>query len=182
MADKPDFETAISQFKVLLGKCQYAKSILWVTPRDVILPGRRLVYIKIPVPTSNETEARKTYQEGIAQGRGLLISTLCEMPESTCCFLWYPRNVDEVPQGNWPHDGLFKMSAETGESRISGKGIRNRFLWTALGICYRSQQSLNDAALWWGAVHLFVPIPKSREVVLSECGLWDVVGHIPTFP
>lgn len=68
MAGKPDFEMAMWQFKELLGKCQYDQNILWVTPRDVIFPRRRAVYVKLPVPPSNEAEAGQTYQAGIDHG------------------------------------------------------------------------------------------------------------------
>jgi hypothetical protein len=138
------FEAAIRNFQELLRKCGYAEKILWLMPEDVLVSGKRFVYVRFPVPASNEARARRTYEEGIAHGRGLLISTLCEVPGATGCFIWYPKNRAEEPQGIWPQDGSFKLSTKIEGSRIPGKVVRSGLQWTLLGVRHAAKQSMKD--------------------------------------
>ena len=128
MDGKPTFETAVGQFQKLLRKCDFADRILWLMPENILVSGKRFVYVKFPLPGDNEERTRQRYDEGIAQGRGVLITTLCEMAGSTCCLVWFPKDANEKPQGIWPQDGSVKMSASTGVARISGKAVRSRLL------------------------------------------------------
>jgi len=135
----------VARFSEFLGKCEYAKNIVWLTPEDVLLSGKRFVYVKCPVPENNEAKARKIYSEGMAHGRGLLMATVCEMDDSTCCYIWYPKSKEEEPQGIWPHDGSVKMSAS--QDRIPGKPVRSQLRWKFLVWRYQSKQHLKPFLL-----------------------------------
>jgi hypothetical protein len=127
-----------------LGQNQYPENILWLVPEDVILSGKRFVYVRVPIPAANEMTARKMYDDGVVNGRGLLITTICEMEGATCCYVWYPRRLEEEPQGLWPHDGSVKLSAKMEMSRVPGKPVKSRLLWAFLKLWNRRNQELKD--------------------------------------
>jgi len=139
-----DFGAAIARFQKFLGHNKYPEHIVWLMPEDVLLSGERFVYVRVPVPATNELKARDIYNEGMAHGRGLLMSTVCEMQSSTCCSLWYPRRQEDVPQGIWPHDGSVKLSAKIETARMPGKPVTSSLTWAFLKYRHREQQDLKD--------------------------------------
>jgi hypothetical protein len=138
------FGATVARFQEFLGQNQYPENILWLMPEDVLLPGKPFVYVCIPISAANEMKVRKIYDEGVANGRGLLMSTVCEMHSSTCCYVWYPRTQEEEPQGLWPHDGSVKLSAQMDSSRVLGKPVKNRLLWALLRLRNRRKQNLKE--------------------------------------
>jgi len=138
------FGATVVRFQEFLGQNQYPENILWLTPEDVLLSGKRSVYVRVPIPAANEMKARKMYDDGVANGRGLLISTICEMESSTCCYVWYPRRQEEEPQGIWPHDGSVNLSAKMETSRVPGKPVKSRLLWALLMLRNRRKQDLKE--------------------------------------
>jgi hypothetical protein len=139
-----NFGATVARFQEFLEQNEYSKNILWLTPEDVLLSGKRFVYVRVPIPIANEMKARNVYDEGVAYGRGLLISTICEMDGSTCCYVWYPRREEEEPQGLWPHDGSVKLSAKMETSKVPGKPVKSRLLWAFLKLWNRRKQNLKQ--------------------------------------
>lgn len=139
-----DFEATVARFQKFLEQCNYLGKIVWLMPGDVLLSGERFVYVRVPIPATNESKARSIFDEGVAHGRGLLISTLCEMQSATCCCLWYPERQENEPQGLWPHDGSVKFSAKTEMARMPGKPVKSRLLWAFLKYRHRGHQHLKD--------------------------------------
>jgi len=142
--EKLDFETAKARFLELLRECGYPQTIVWLTPKDVLQSGKRFVYVRVPVPNDNERKVRQIFDEGIMQGRGALISTICEMADSTCCYVWSPKGSEEGHYGLWPKDGGVKMTARMKSARISGRAVRNPLLWALLRLRYGAKQSEKD--------------------------------------
>jgi hypothetical protein len=62
---------------------------------------------------------------------------LLPMSASTYCFVWFPKSVEEVPQGIWPHDGGLKLSARDKSSSPAGRPITHIALWTLLKFWHR---------------------------------------------
>jgi len=137
---KPNFEAAKAQFLELLRQCEYPQTVVWVTPKDILLSGKRSVYVRVPVSNDNDLKVRQSFEEGIMRGRGVLISTICEMAGSTCCYIWFPQDGEQGHHGLWPKDGGLKMTVKTDSSRISGKAVRNPVLWAWLRLRYRAKQ------------------------------------------
>jgi hypothetical protein len=108
--DGRDFGAAVARFQQFLRQNNCSDHILWLTPEDALLTGKRFIYFRTPVPTANKLRTRSAYDEGMALGRGLVMSTLCEMGSSTCCYLWYPKRKEEVPRGLWPRDRSVKLT------------------------------------------------------------------------
>ena len=144
MRNDGSFGATVVRFQQFLGQNQYPESILWLTPEDVLLSGKRFVYVRLPIPAANEMTARKMFDDGVANGRGLLMSTICEMEGSTYCYVWYPRRQEEEPQGLWPRDGSVKLSAKMATSRLPGKPVRSRLLWALLKLRSRRKQGLKE--------------------------------------
>jgi hypothetical protein len=140
----PSFGATVARFQEFLGQNQCSENILWLTPEDVLLSGERSVYVRVPIPAANEVKTQNVYEEGVANRRGLLMSTICEMEGSTCCYVWYPRRQEEEPQGLWPLDGSVKLSTKTGASRILGKPVKGRLLWAFLKLQNRRKQNLKE--------------------------------------
>lgn len=138
------FDATVERFQDFLGQNQYPENILWLTPEDVLLSGKRSVYVRVPIPAANEMKARKMYDDGVANGRGLLMSTICEMEGSTYCCVWYPKRQEEEPPGLWPRDGSVKLSANIGTSRVPGKPVKSRLLWALLTLRNRRKQDLKE--------------------------------------
>ena len=138
------FGATVARFQEFLGQNQYSENILWLTPEDLLLSGKQSVYVRVPIPAANEMKARNLYDEGVANGRGLLVSTICEMEGSTCCYVWYPRSQEEEPLGLWPHDGSVKLSAKIETSRIPGRPVKSRLLWAFLKLRNRKKQNLKE--------------------------------------
>ena len=142
--DDPDFDAAVTRFQQLLRVNNYSEKIVWVVREDVLVTGKRLIYVRVPSPATSEGKARRMYEEGVAGGRGLLMSTLCGMNAPTYCYIWFPKSAEEVPQGIWPHDGSVKLSAMAEASRVPGKPVESRLLWAFLKLRYRRKQHLKD--------------------------------------
>jgi hypothetical protein len=140
----PDFGTTAVRFTKFLEQNKYPAKIVWLMPEDVLLSGRRFLYVRVPIPTTNETNARNIYDEAVRNGRGLLMFTICEMGASTCCCVWFPKGPEEEPQGLWSDGGGVKFSARTEESRLMGKPVKSRLFWAFLKSQHRSKQSLKD--------------------------------------
>src|SRR5882724_13643360 len=72
-----NFDESLALFRQFLENHGYPQEIVWLTPNDVIATGRRLVYIRIPVPRENERLVRELYKSGMSEGRGVLFETVC---------------------------------------------------------------------------------------------------------
>jgi hypothetical protein len=147
MSVKPEdveFTAGVGRFQQFLRQNAYSDNVIWLLPDDVLPSGKRFIYVRVPIPATNEMKTRETYDEGVAAGRGLLMSTTCEMEDSTCCYVWYPRRQEDVPQGIWPHDGSMKLSAKIETSRFPGNPVKSRVLWTFLKLRHRGRQGLKD--------------------------------------
>ena len=140
----PDFGTTAARFTEFLEQNKYPAKIQWLMPEDVLLSGKRLLYVRVPIPTTNEMNARNTYDEAVRNGLDLLMSTICEMGDSTCCYVWAPKGPEEEPQGLWSNDGGVKFSARTEASRVIGKPVKSRLCWAFLKSQHRSKQNLKD--------------------------------------
>jgi hypothetical protein len=140
--EKASFEEALTEFRGLLGRSRYSGEIVWVMPDDVLLTGRRIVYVRVPPAEENFAIARQTYEKGMARGSGVLFTTVCEMDSVVCCCAWSPERFEDGHQGLWTR-GL-KMSVKIEESRIPGKAVRSALWWRWLGWRHRKKQSLKE--------------------------------------
>lgn len=136
----PTFDNAENQFRDFLSENGSSPQLMWVTPDDVLLTGRKLIYIKKPVPTSNRSLARELFETGMAQQLGVLFATLCNFEGATCCYVWIPVDRSESQYALMPT--ALKMSAHTGDSRMAGKLISSQTYWRCLQILNRNKQAL----------------------------------------
>jgi hypothetical protein len=114
---------------------------------NILLTGKRFIYVRVPIPAENENRIRSMYNEGVKQGRGLVMGTVCRMKEVTYCFLWFPKSANEIPQGVWPANGGLKLSAREKSSSPAGRPISHRMLWILLKLWHYRRQGLKDVLL-----------------------------------
>lgn len=143
-ATLPDFDGALARFRAFLKQNNYSENIVWVMPEDIVLTGKRLLYVRVPIPAENERRIRRIYDDGVAQGRGLVMGTVCRTNQSTYSYLWFPRSAEEIPQGIWPTNGDLKLSARDDSSSPAGRPIKHRVLWTFLKLWHYKKQSLSN--------------------------------------
>jgi hypothetical protein len=142
--NRPNFTDAVTQFQHFLSQNNYCDTIAWVMPADVLLTGKRYLYVRVPIPQGNERRACKLYDEGMAKGRGVLMSTICRMNRSTYCHVWFPKSDADVPAGIWPSDGGLKFSAISKSLQLAGRPVRDRGLWTLLNLWHWKNQELKN--------------------------------------
>jgi hypothetical protein len=138
------FEAAENRYRRFLVENGYPPQIIWVRSQNVVFPGKRFVYVKFPIPAENLARARETYESGITQQRGVLFSSLCELEEATCCFVWFPKDRDEAARYLMPADGSLKMSALIDLARVPGRVIRTSLAWKILQLRHGKRTIMRD--------------------------------------
>jgi hypothetical protein len=126
------------KFCRFLGKNGYPEKVVWVTARDILLSGRRLFYVKVPVPDSNENGVRQLFEAGASEEWGILLDTICETKDATYAFAWSPRNAREAER-NLMHKGV-KMSVRPREAKVPCEPVRSRLRWSYLQWKHRGRQ------------------------------------------
>jgi len=139
---KAPFEEAVMEFRVLLEKSGYSAELVWVTPEDVLLTGKRFVYVWVPLAEENLAKAREAYEGGMARMSGVLFSMICEIDGVACCCIWSPQRYADGHQGLWSH-GL-KLRVQIAESKIPRKAVRSMLRWKWLAWRHRKKQSLEE--------------------------------------
>jgi hypothetical protein len=136
------FEESLVRYKEFLRENGYPSAIAWVRPQDVILAKQHTIFVRVPLPTTNEALARAAFNDGIGKKLGILFATVCEMDGVTCCRAWVPADEDEAQRSLMPQD--LKVSVTTGENRLCGKAVTNRITWLWLKLKYRKHQEQRD--------------------------------------
>ena len=132
-----DFEADVCSFQEFLRGNGSPEKIIWIQPEDILLTGKRLFYLKTPVPESRGSAARQAYEAGLRRGLGVLFLTICELENATCCYVWTPENEEEAAQALMPV-GL-KMSIKA--DKISAIPVPSHLLWLLLRFRYRRRQA-----------------------------------------
>ena len=138
--EKPNFEDAVAKFQEFLRANQYSDKIVWVEPDDVLLTGKRLMYVFVAGQEGRERKARRTYEEGMPRRRGLLFHTICDLGSATCSYVWVPGSDDEAHRSLMPL-GL-KLSVQT--DKIKGVFVESGVWWAYLRIRFRQKQILKE--------------------------------------
>jgi hypothetical protein len=136
------FEEAVARFKGFLRQNGYSANLIWVEPSDLLLSGRRIIYVKLPVSAGNLNSARTRFATGMSAGIGVTFGTICELQNATCCYAWTPNDHTEK-ETHLMGDGL-KLSVRIGTPRITGTPIRSWAHWQILKIRYRQYSNLNQ--------------------------------------
>jgi hypothetical protein len=134
------FDASLTKYRKFLGKNGYSPNTVWITPHDVLVCDRPLVYVKMPVPEENEESAQRLFEFGISEKKGVLFETVCASIDTTFIQAWVPRDDSEAEQYQMPRD--LKMSAVVGASRLPARIVESRWLWWLLGHRDRKLQSL----------------------------------------
>jgi hypothetical protein len=141
-----NFDDAQERFREFLAKNGYPTELIWVTPNDVLLTGRKLIYVKLPVPKCNLLRARELFELGMPRQLGVSFRAVCEFKGVTCCYVWVPADQSESQHAFMPRD--LKMSANTGESKVPAMSVNSQTRWHCLKIVHRNKQALKDQLFW----------------------------------
>jgi hypothetical protein len=134
------FEEAVANFETLLREKGYVANLIWVEPRDLILSGRRSIYVRLPVSATNLDCVRERFTSGMSTGRGIAFGTICELSHATCCYAWTPDTQTEK-ETHLMSSGL-KLSVGADQSRLTGTAIKSWICWQLLKIRYRRYSAL----------------------------------------
>jgi hypothetical protein len=136
--EKVNFEDAVTKFQDFLRANGYPGEVVWVQPDDVLLTGKRLVYVRVSVPNAREKIARQIYEEGMGRRRGVLFGTICELGGTTCSYVWAPESDDEAGRALMP----VGMKMNTKNDKIRGVSVMSGVRWAYLRVRYSGKQVL----------------------------------------
>lgn len=136
------FEDSVSEFREFLRKNDYPEKVAWVEPGDVLLSGFRLIYVRVPIPRTNEQHVRQLFDLSQSSYIGILFGTICAIKDTTYANAWMPRDAGEAER-RLMSDGL-KMSAKTGIGRIPGETVRSLLRWSYLRLKLWRRQRQKD--------------------------------------
>jgi hypothetical protein len=142
IAEPQTFDDAVSHFEDFLRHSGYSSTVIWVEPSDLVLRGRRAIYVKVPVSSRNLERARERFVFGMSEGLGVTFGTVCELPNATCCYAWVPKDRDEQ-QEHLMGSGL-KVSAKTDSSKVPGIHVTNSICWQLLKLRYRKTAEMTQ--------------------------------------
>jgi len=142
MPEPKTFADAVSRLEEFLRQNSFSVNLIWVEPANLILSGRRSIYVKVPVPSGNLERARDRFAMGMGEGLGIALGTICELPDATCSYAWVPKDRKEQ-QEHLMGPGL-KVSAAKGSPRISGIRVTNPIHWQLLKLRHRKRAGLRQ--------------------------------------
>ena len=143
----PAFDEAVIQFQSFLGNEGYSRQIVWITPCDILLTGKPMVYLRVSEPGQNLSVVQREYELGTAANLGVKLSSFCDFGKFSYCFVWHPRDKDEAQRALMPADGGLKLSVTNGSSRPIARRVSNRILWWLLKFKYRRENAPPQRAL-----------------------------------
>jgi hypothetical protein len=132
------FEDSLLEFREFLQRNAYPGKVTWVEPDDVLLSGRRLIYVRASVPRTNEEHVRQLFDLSRTRNTGILFETICAVEDTTYAYAWAPS--DAVEAGRRLMSNGLKMSAKTGLGKVPGKAVRSRLRWAYLRWALKGRQ------------------------------------------
>ena len=134
------FDESLVQFKSFLTKHGWPSTLAWITPRDVLLTGSKVAYLKLPATTDGESRARQQFQAGTGHEFGVLLAALFKMDDSTYCYVWKPASELDA-EGALIGKGL-KISIPANPLRP--RLVRNKLKWWLLWLWYRRKRDSKE--------------------------------------
>jgi hypothetical protein len=139
-----EFDESLAKFQQFLETNGYPREVVWVTPDDLIVTGERLIYIRVPVSSKNEVQARTLFEQGTTRQMGVLFDTICVGGNETFCCAWVPPDEDQAERALMPKQ--LKLSAKV--DKVGGTPVRSRLQWFLLRLRYWKYQNLKNSLFW----------------------------------
>jgi hypothetical protein len=111
------FEESCSRYRDFIAENGYPRDLVWITQKDVLLSGKRFLYVRLPIPESNREHARALFDAAMKEQSGVSFRKVCETEHATLCSVWVPADGSERQYAMCSQKDL-KMSAANGESRV----------------------------------------------------------------
>jgi hypothetical protein len=143
VGDRESFEAATARFAEFVKAHGCPERIIWVWPENVLATGKRVVYVREPVPGGNAVRAQEMYETVMGLECGLRMADVCVGRDATYCCMWgRPEDHEKEPQ-LWPSRGLM-MSVKKESSRAEGRIVRSGLQWRFLSWWYRDRQGMKE--------------------------------------
>jgi hypothetical protein len=145
------FDESLAQFCRFLKEQGRPQNVVWITQNDVLVSRKRKIYIKFPVPQSNEKSVRKLFNVPIGVRRGILFEGICRSREITFAHAWTAKNAGEE-NGRLMNDDL-KLSIITGMNDVPGIAVKSELRWKYLQRKFRDREKLKDILFGVGSLY-----------------------------
>lgn len=133
------FEEAVQRFQKFLSLNGRPTNIAWITPTDVLVTGSKLLYVRSADVAEAENSARRTFDNGMRLGYGVLLKGLFWIDGVTYAYVWVPRSTDEAREALMPKGVKLQVVERPGFDVIV---IQNPEQWVPLATRYADQQAL----------------------------------------
>jgi hypothetical protein len=123
----PAFDHAIDSFERFLAEQGHSGNVFWIFREDITWHRGKL-FVKLPLPSENQSLVAQLYERGCVQRLGLLMDMFCLVASQPCCYIWLPQNEQDAHLAQLA--GL-KFSAHSNPP--IAQPVRNRLLWLIHG-------------------------------------------------
>jgi hypothetical protein len=106
----------------------------------MLLTGTKLIYARLPVPKTREVAVRRLFENGIAQGQGVLFEKFGDGDGASFCLVWVPSSEREAELALMPRG--VKLSVLT--DRILVTPVRTSVWWWFLGMLFHRKQGQKE--------------------------------------
>jgi hypothetical protein len=110
LGQRLEFDEALSRFRAFLGSQGWPTEIVWARAGDVIRDSSEVVSI-VRRESGADSEARKTFEDGLGVGLGVSFEAVCTLADETVAVVAFPADSREAELLMYPSDGGLKMSA-----------------------------------------------------------------------
>ena len=125
MLQNSSFIEAKNYFQDFLIQEGLSKNILWVFREDII-PQKKGVLIKTPLPPENEDFVERCYEKGRKRGLGVCFHNFALLNSHPCCFIELP--MDDIDAGYMMMSDVYlKCSKNT--NLLNAKAVHNPLTW-----------------------------------------------------
>ncbi len=93
---REEFDQAVLRFKDFLAHRGFSPNVVWIEPSDVVLTGDRRLFVYHTEQESAAIAARNTFEQGLAEGIGVVLKGLFPKTNATYSFVWFPRDPAEA--------------------------------------------------------------------------------------
>jgi len=136
------FAESFANFRQFLKDQGLPQTVVWVTQSDVLSSPKREIYVKIPVPQSNEKTVRELFDSPIGVRRGILFQALCHSRNITFVNAWTAEDASEENGRLTPED--LKVSVPSGMNNVPGIAVKSALRWKYLQRKFGGREKLNN--------------------------------------
>lgn len=144
------FHESLAEFRRFLKDQYRPQMVVWVTQSDVLTSPKRKIYVRVPVPQSNENTVRELFNAPIGVRRGIAFQAICHSRDSTFAYAW--KATDTSEENGKLMDNDLKLSVPTGVNNVPGIPVKSELRWKYLQRKFRGREKLNASLFGVGSL------------------------------